>query len=163
MYDTNDIRSSGNKIDKIDAKKLARKLTSYVTMGENKEDLPLVYVPDPGIRELRGLFTTYRLYNKMKVQVKNRIHSIQKQNGICIDRGKIDRKAFQGQIEEFVVEEVWKLQMHPAYRELQSLTKEQEGIKDMIYLRGYAKFKREVELLLGIRGFSPLAAIALMM
>ena len=129
VYDTNDIRRSGNKTDKIDAKKLARKLAYYVAMGEKKEDLPSVYVPDPGIRELRGLFTTYRLYNKMKVQVKNRIHSILKANGICIDRGKIDRKAFQGQIEEFAVEEVWKLQMRSAYRELQSLTKEQEEIK----------------------------------
>ncbi|HVO93509.1 MAG TPA: transposase, partial [Terriglobales bacterium] len=162
VYNTNDIGSSGNKTDKIDAKKLARKLTSYVAMGENKEDLPLVYVPDAGIRELRGLFTTYRLYNKMKVQVKNRIHSILKQNGICIDRGKIDRKVFQCQIEEFKVEEVWKLQMRSAYRELQSLTKEQEGIKREIYSRGYARFEREVELLLGIRGFSPLTAIALM-
>jgi transposase len=98
----------------------------------------------------------------MKVQVKNRIHSILKQNGICIDRGKIDRKAFQGQIEEFAVAEVWKLQMRSAYRELQSLNKEQEGIKKVIYSRGYARFKREVELLLSIRGFSPLTAIALM-
>ena len=88
----------------------------------------------------------------MKVQVKNRIHSILKANGICIDRGKIDRKAFQGQIEEFKVEEVWKLQMRSAYRELQSLTKEQEEIKKVIYSRGYARFKREVELLLSIRG-----------
>jgi len=60
------------------------------------------------------------------------------------------------------VEEVWKLQMRSAYRELQSLTKEQEGIKKLIYSRGYARFKHEVELLLGIRGFSPLTAIALM-
>ena len=162
VYDTNDIRSSGNKTDKIDAKHLVRKLAYYVAMGEKKEDLPVVYVPDAEIRELRGLFTTYRLYNKMKVQVKNRIHSILKQNGICIDRGRIDRKAFQSQIEEFAVEEVWKLQMRSAYRELQSLTKEQEGIKKLIYSRGDARFKHEVELLLGIRGFSPLTAIALM-
>jgi transposase len=162
VYDTNDIRSSGNKTDKIDARHLARKLAYHVAMGEKKVDLPLVYVPDAEIRELRGLFTTYRLYNKMKVQTKNRIHSILKQNGICIDRGEIGKKAFQPRIEEFNVAEVWKLQIRSAYRELQSLTKEQEAIKGAIYVRGCARFKHEVELLLGIRGFSPLTAIALM-
>jgi transposase len=162
VYDTNDIRSRGNKTDKIDARQLARKLAYYLAMGEKKADLPMVYVPNAEIRELRGLFTTYRLYNKMKVQTKNRIHSILKANGICVDRGRIDKKAFQPRIEEFNVAEVWKLQIRSAYRELQSLNKEQEGIKKVIYSRGYERFRREVELLLGIRGFSPLTAIALM-
>ena len=76
VYDTNDIRSSGNKNDKIDARHLVRKLSFYLVMGERKKDLPTVYVPDAEIRELRGLFTTYRLYNKTKVQLKNRIHSL---------------------------------------------------------------------------------------
>lgn len=162
VYDTNDLRSSGNKTDKIDGRHLVRKLSFYVAMGERNQDLPTVYVPDAEIRELRGLFTTYRLYNKTKVQMKNRIYSILKQNGICIDRGEIDKKGFASLIEGFEVAQVWKFQIVSAYRALQNLQMEQDGIKDQIYLRGYRRFKREVELLLGIRGFSPLTAIALM-
>jgi transposase len=162
VYDTNDIRSSGNKNDKIDARHLVRKLSFYLMMGERKKDLPTVYVPDAEIRELRGLFTTYRLYNKMKVQLKNRIHSMLKQNGICIDRGNIDKKGFESGIAGFQISEVWKLQIRSAYRELQSVQKEQAQITDMIYLRGNKRFPREVELLMGIRGFSAFTAIALM-
>jgi len=55
VYDTNDIRSSGNKNDKIDARHLARKLSYYLLMGAKKEDLPTVHIPDAEIRELRGL------------------------------------------------------------------------------------------------------------
>jgi transposase len=82
VYDTNDIRSSGNKNDKIDARHLVRKLSFYLMMGERKKDLPSVYVPDAEIRELRGLFTTYRLYNKMKVQLKNRIRGLPDLRGV---------------------------------------------------------------------------------
>jgi transposase len=162
VYDTNDIRSSGNKNDKIDARHLVRKLSFYLMMGERKKDLPTVYVPDAEIRELRGLFTTYRLYNKTKVQLKNRIHSILKQNGICIDRGNIDKKGFEPSIEDFEISEVWKLQIRSAYRQLQSVQTEQKQIMDIIYVQGNKRFKREVELLMGIRGFSAFTAIALM-
>jgi len=162
VYDTNDIRASGNKTDKIDARHLLRKLSFYLVMGEREKDLATVYVPDAEIRELRGLFTTYRLYNKMKVQLKNRVHSILKQNGICIDRGSIDRKGFETRIADFEISEVWKLQICSAYRELQSVTAEQKHIMEMIYLRGNKRFGREIELLMGIRGFSAFTAIALM-
>jgi len=162
VYDTNDIRSSGNKNDKIDARHLVRKLSFYLIMGEREKDLPTVSVPDAEIRELRGLFTTYRLYNKTKVQLKNRIHSILKQNGICIDRGNIDKKGFEPSIEDFEISEVWKLQIRSAYRQLQSVQTEQKRIMDMIYVQGNKRFKREVELLMGIRGFSAFTAIALM-
>jgi len=162
VYDTNDIRSSGNKNDKIDARHLARKLSYYLLMGAKKEDLPTVHIPDAEIRELRGLFTTYRLYNKMKVQTKNRIHSILKQNGICIDRGDIDLKGFEARIEDFQISEVWKFQIRSAYCEFQHIQKRQKEITQMIYLQGNKRFNHEVELLMGIRGFSALTATALM-
>jgi len=65
------------------------KLGYYFMMGERKEYLPTVCVVGAEIREIRGLFTTYQLYKKTKVQLKNRIHSILKQKGICIERGGV--------------------------------------------------------------------------
>ena len=36
MYDTNELRTDGNKTDKIDAEKLAKKLGYYITMGARR-------------------------------------------------------------------------------------------------------------------------------
>jgi transposase len=162
VYDTNHIRSTGNKNDRADARQPVRKLSYYLMMGQQRKDLPTIEVPPTQIRELRGLFTTYRLYNKMMVQLKNRIHSVLKQNGICIDRGRIDTKAFGSEIPEFKTPEVWKLQVGAAYREIQTLRSGQKEIVNTIYLRGAERFRRQIELLMSIRRFSALTAIALM-
>lgn len=68
----------------LDAEHLVKKLTYYLMRGRREEDLPTVYIPDAEIWELRGLFTTYQLHKKRKVQMTNRIHSILKQNRICV-------------------------------------------------------------------------------
>jgi len=162
VYNTNVARTGGNKTDKIDAKHLVKKLAYYLMWGRREEDLPTVYVPDAEIRELRGLFTTYQLHRKTKVQMTNRIHSILKQNGICFERKAIDKKDFEARIEEIDIAEVWKFQIRSALRALKKAEEEQQEIKDMIYLWGYKLFKEEIELLLSIRGFSALTAIALM-
>ena len=162
VYNTNEARSRGNKTDKIDSRHLVQKLGYYFMMGERKEYLPTVYVVDAEIREIRGLFTTYQLYKKTKVQLKNRIHSILKQNGICIERGKIDRKDFEARIDGFEISEIWKFQIRSALKALNSVHEEQKEIRDQIHLLGYKLFKEEVELLMSIRGFSAFTGIALM-
>jgi transposase len=141
---------------------LVKKLTYYLMWGRRDEDLPTVYVPDVEIRELRGLFTTYQLHKKTKVQMTNRIHSILKQNGICVERKAIDKKAFEARIDGFEIDEVWKFQIRSALRALKKAEEEQQQIKDMIYLWGYKLFNEDIELLLSIRGFSAFTAIALM-
>ena len=72
-----------------------KKLTYYLMRGRREEDLPTVYISGAEIRELRGLFTTYQLHKKTKVQMTNRIHSILKQHGICVERKAIDKKGFE--------------------------------------------------------------------
>lgn len=162
VYNTNVARAEGNKTDKIDSRHLVKKLAYYLMWGRREEDLPTVYVPDAEIRELRGLFTTYQLHKKTKVQMTNRIHSILKQNGICVERKAIDKKDFDARIRGFKIAEIWKLQIRSALRALKKAEEEQQEIKDMIYLWGYKRFKEEIELLLSIRGFSAFTAIALM-
>lgn len=162
VYDTNVARREGNKTDKIDARTLAKKLSYYMVVGRRKEDLPTVYIPDVEIRELRGLFTTYQLYKKMKVQQKNRIHSILKQNGICLERKAIGRSDFESRIDGFEVSEIWKLQIRSLLSALKSAEAEQQEMKNQIYLCGYRLFKEEIELLISIRGVSAFTAIALM-
>lgn len=162
VYNTNEARSRGNKTDKIDSRHLVQKLGYYFMMGERKEYLPTVYVVVAEIREIRGLFTTYQLYKKTKVQLKNRIHSILKQNGICIKRGRIGRQDFEASIDGFEISEIWKFQIRSAFEALKSIHEEQKEIKDQIHLLGYKLFKEEIELLMSIRGISAFTGIALM-
>ena len=50
-----------NKTDKIDGKRLVKRLAFYVMAHGDQEDLPMVFVPSEEVRELRALFSTYQL------------------------------------------------------------------------------------------------------
>lgn len=162
ILNTIKFKQTTNKTDKIDVTKLAKKLAYYVIAGGDEGDLPQVYVPKAKIRESRGLFSTYKLNKKTINQYKNRIHSILKQNGIASERKKIFTKIFRDKIDELPLQSVWKFQIKNLFDLLDSLEKNTNVIKQSIFKLGYSIFKKEVELLLTIPGFSPLTAIALM-
>jgi hypothetical protein len=63
--------------DKIDVDKRCRMLKMHILSGE--QTICPVTVPPGEIHDLRGLFTTYRLYKKQETQLKNRIHSLVKE------------------------------------------------------------------------------------
>jgi transposase len=55
-----------------------------------------VTLPPPEIHELRSLFSTYRLYQKQNTQLKNRIHSLLKEQLFGFTQEEIfDRKSRQ--------------------------------------------------------------------
>ena len=72
------ISFTNKKTDKVDAEKLARILKVQVISGE--EQVNKVVIPPKDIQDLRSLFATYRLLRKQVVCIKNRIHSLLKQN-----------------------------------------------------------------------------------
>ena len=163
VYDTNHERSdAGNKTDKIDAEKLAKKLGYYVMMKGDREDLPTVYVPEVEVRELRGLLRTYQGYKGMKTQRENRIHSILKQNGICLQRNQIGNQGFDTWLKGIELGKVWMAQIHILLKGLETDDACQKEIKDMIILKGSKLFGKEIELLLSIKGFSVFTAVVLM-
>jgi transposase len=162
VYDTNELRSDGNKTDKIDAEKLAKKVAYFHTMGCDERELPTVYVPEESIRELRGLLTSYQLYGKMKTQMINRIYSILKQNGIPRKKGLVTAGPFAEWLEEVELAEIWKAQIRMLLVGLKENGALREKVKDLILLRGNELFSEQIELLLSIRGFSAFTAIVLM-
>jgi len=162
VYDTNELRTDGNKTDKIDAEKLAKKVAYYVMMGGDEKEFPTVYVPEEAVRELRGMLSTYQLYNKMKAQMKNRIYSILKQNGIPRKKGQLTAGPFAEWLEEAALSEPWKAQIRLFLDGLNMQDALQQEVKDMILLRGAELFGEQIELLLSIRGFSAFTAIVLM-
>lgn len=151
---------SGNKTDKIDAKRLVDVLSYYVHV-KGISELPSVYVPRPAVRRLRSLLTSYRLNRRIATQLKNRIHSLFKQAGIVTTKKKLFTNSG------------WKIAMQAAPRELaihvsllcQQLVaakKTGDDLSDLIVDLGMKTFPTEIELLLSIPGFSVFTAIVLL-
>jgi len=76
-YELKQVSLARCNTDKIDADKLCRIIKAQVLSGEQLAQP--VTSPPAVIQELRGLFTTYRLFKKQNTQLKNRIHSLLKE------------------------------------------------------------------------------------
>ena len=91
-YELKQISLARTNTDKIDANILSRIIKMQVLSGE--QAVSPVVVPPADIQELRGLFTTYRLYRKQTTQIKNRIHSLLKEKLYGFTQEEIfDRKS----------------------------------------------------------------------
>ena len=76
-YELKQVSLARCNTDKIDADKLCRIIKAQVLSGEQL--VSPVTLPPVEIQELRGLFSTYRLFKKQNTQIKNRIHSLLKE------------------------------------------------------------------------------------
>lgn len=162
VLNVNKYKANINKTDKIDTKKLTKKLAYYVLTNGDSDDLPLVYVPPKEVRELRALFSTYKLNKKTATQFKNRIHSIFTENGIDIPKKQVANPENRTKLLGLPLADTWKRQLKILFIQLDHIEQETEQIKQFIYELGYQLFREEIAILLSIRGFSPLTAIALM-
>jgi transposase len=162
ILDVNKFNANNKKTDKFDAKKLSKKLAYYVISGGDEDDLPLVYVPPKEVRELRALFSTYKLNKKTIAQFKNRIHSIFTENGMNILKKQIVNPEYRAQLLSMLPNGFWQLQLKTLFAQLDTIEDETEKIKQMIHELGYRLFQKEIKLLVSIKGFSPFTAIALM-
>lgn len=162
VLNVNKYKASINKTDKIDTKKLVKKLAYFVIANGDNDDLPLVYIPPKEVRELRALFTTHKLSKKMTNQLKNRIHSIFKENGIDLSKKQVSDPQNREKLMELPLADTWKQQLRILFVQLDTIEEETEKLKKLIFELGYRIFPEEIELLMSIKGFSPLTAIALM-
>jgi transposase len=160
ILNMNNVEFSGNKTDKIDARRLLDLLSYYVHI-RGVAELPTVYVPRPAVRQLRSLLSTYRLNNRIVVQLKNRIHSLFKQSGIVTTRKRLFTKAGWKKAMESVPHE---LSVHVSLLcgQLVAAKKTAQDVMDLIVDLGMKTFGKEIELLLSIPGFSVLTSIVLL-
>ena len=161
ILDTNKIRLEGNKTDKIDSTKILDYLCYYFLI-KGLDKMPNVFVPPVEVQELRGLFSTYRLSKKINTQLRNRIHSVFKQNGIVLKRGAMDSKISRMYILGINIKDSWKRQVISMMSQLEKAVTEMDFLQDMIIIKGYGLFKKEIDLLITIKGFSPFTATAFM-
>ena len=154
--------NSMNKTDKIDSKKLVKKLCYYILHGRDEDEMPTIFVPIKEIREIRGLFVTNKLNKKHINQTKNRIYSILNQNGIQVKKREMYTLDFRHEVKELNIAETWKYQIELMFEQLDFLKKQKDAIEKRIKELGYKLFLEEIKLLISIKGFSILTAIALM-
>ncbi|GHV40837.1 IS110 family transposase [Spirochaetia bacterium] len=163
-YELKQISLARCNTDKIDADKLCRILKMQILSGE--QTISPVTLPPPEIQELRSLFSTYRLYQKQKTQLKNRIHSLLKEQLYGFTQEEIfDRKSRQ-KIREISDNGALRFQLNqlmdppPRKRALERDEADVEALKDQVLLHA-APFMAQIEILTSLKGVSVFIAIAI--
>jgi len=146
------------KTDKIDSEKLAIFLKMQITSGEDL--IKPVYHPEQEIQDLRSLFGTYDLLRKQIVMLKNRIHSILKQNLYPFTKKQIFSKTSILNIKKLNMNEVPKFQINFLFDELEHSEKSINKIEEKIKLKG-VKYYNEIDILTSMRGISIFTALAI--
>ena len=144
--------------DKIDADILCRILKMQVLSGE--KTISPVVVPPEGIQELRGLFSTYRLYRKQTTQLKNRIHSLLKEKLYGFTREEIFTQKSRKMIREIESGSVMSFQVNELFDSLEYLEERIEVLREKIEEHAEPHM-REIEILTSMKGISVFIAIAI--
>jgi transposase len=156
-YELKQISLARNNTDKIDADKLCRILKMQVLSGE--KTISPVTVPPEAIQELRGLFSTYRLYKKQATQIKNRIHSLLKEKLYGFTQEEIFGKKTGKRIRELESGTVMSFQINELFDLLEHLETRIETLQDKIKVQA-EPYMREIEILTSMKGVSVFIAIA---
>jgi transposase len=124
-----------------------------VTSGE--ELIKPVYISEQSVQSLRALFTTYNMLKKQIGQVKNRIHSILKQNLCPFTKEYIFGKNSRSKIKAIELEEIAKYQIGLLFAELEYLEGKMDEMEDKIMSAGEVYY-REIDILTSMKGISVL-------
>ncbi len=152
------ISFTNKKTDKVDALKLARVLKMQVMSGE--EQVKRVELPPPLIQDIRALFSTYKLLGKQRTQLKNRIHSLLKQNLFPFNKVMIFRKKMRDKILHISESKELKFQLLILFNELDHLDLTIKMVTEEIEITG-APYMKEIDILTSMQGISVLAAVAI--
>jgi transposase len=151
------ISLSDKKTDKVDAEKLARIVKMQSLSGE--QQIEPVTIPPKLIRDLRALFSSYRLLRKQIGRTKNRIHSLLKQNLYPCTKAQLFGKKTRGQVQQLVEDEVLAVQINLHMDSLEQLEQAAEALEGQIK-RSAAPLLREIDILTSMRGIRVFGAIA---
>ncbi len=155
------IRDSWKKTDKHDARNMSYAL--WASMITDRFGLPTVYKPEMVIRELRRHFAAYELLNKQIRTNKNYIQSVLAENGIVLPRETLLALFYSGSgkelLDKLVLTDASLTCIETTIEILYLLKDKKEAIKQEIFLAGET-LKEKIELLITIKGVSPLLALA---
>jgi transposase len=157
-YELKQISLARKKTDKVDADKLCRILKMQVLSGEKA--ISPVTIPPVEIQDLRGFFSTYRLYKKQTTQIKNRIHSLLKEKLYGFTQEEIFSQKSRKKILELENGTALSYQLDQLFKHLDHLEMIIEELKDKIQEQA-EPFMREIEILTSMKGVSVFIAIAI--
>jgi len=157
-YELKQISLARCNTDKIDADKLCRILKMQVLSGE--QTISPVTLPPVEIQELRGLFTTYRLYQKQNTQLKNRIHSLLKEHLYGFTREEIFDRRSRETIRNIEVGSAMHFQINQLLDRLERNEEDVEALKTRVLIHA-EPFMREIDILTSMKGVSVFIAIAI--
>jgi len=156
-YELKQISLARKNTDKIDADILCRILKMQVLSGE--QAVSPVTVPPVEIQELRGLFTTYRLHKKQTTQIKNRIHSLLKENLYGFTQEEIFSKKSREKIRVIENGTTMSFQVNELLDSLEYFETKIDSLEDKI--KEYAGlYMKEIDILTSMKGVSVFIAIA---
>jgi transposase len=157
-YELKQISHARNNTDKIDADKLCITLKMQVLSGVSL--VSPVTLPPTEIQNLRGLFSTYRLYKKQSTQLKNRIHSLLKEQLYGFTQEEIFDKKSRQKIREISSEPVLKFQLNQLMDRLERDERDSEELKAQVLLAA-EPFMAQIDILTSMKGVSVFIAIAI--
>lgn len=162
-FDFKSLYMSGKKTDKIDAKKLSERLYTHIQSRKLgfEDTFPGIYVPEDHIIELRGLFSTYETLKKQTTGLKNRVHSIIKQNLITYDSKNL-HKSVNKILTEKKLKPVYEFQIQLLLNQINNLNNDIIKIENEIKKITYTYHKEEILILISIMGISFFTACAIM-
>jgi transposase len=150
-YQLKQISLARNNTDKIDTDKLCQALKAQVLSGV--QQIVPVTLPPEEIQELRSLFSTYRLYRKQNTRLKNRIHSLLKEQLYGFTREEIFDQKSRGISENPILN-----------FQINQLTDRLEGdvevLKERILLAAES-IMAQIKILTSMKGVSVFIAIAI--
>ena len=157
-YELKQVSLARCNTDKLDADKLCRILKAQVLSGELL--VSPVTLPPEEIQELRGLFTTYRLFQKQQTQLKNRIHSLLKEQLYGFTQEEIFGKKDRQRIRAIAVGTVMNFQVNLLLDRLERNEEDVETLKNRVLAQA-APFMAQIEILTSMKGVSVFTAIAI--
>jgi transposase len=157
-YELKQVSLARCNTDKLDADKLCRIIKAQVLSGERL--VSPVTMPPVEIQELRGLFTTYRLFQKQNVQLKNRIHSLLKEQLYGFTREEIFDKRSREKIRAIAPHTPLHFQVNLLLDRLERAEEDVEALKDQVLLQA-EPFMDQIEILTSMKGVSVFIAIAI--
>lgn len=159
------ISMSKKKTDKSDLIKSAdaEKLAIYLKMQivSDEELIKPVYIPENKVQDLRSLFTTYKVLRKEIGIIKNRIHSILKQNLFPFTKEYIFGRNSIKKIKALKLNEASKFQIDLLFDQLENIEGNVKKVESKILIMGLI-FEKEIDILTSMKGISVFTAIALM-
>jgi transposase len=157
-YELRQISLARCNTDQLDADKLCRIIKMQALTGEQL--VSPVTIPPKEIQDLRGLFSTYRLYQKQKVQLKNRIHSLLKEQLYGFTQEEIFSRKSRQQIRTISSDPALKFQLNQLLDRLERDEADVAALQEQVLLHA-EPFMKQIDILTSMKGVSVFIAIAI--